>query len=112
MSEVRTGVLSHIPADASGISTNDHISSHEDDSSPIADMHPPFLKKGMLGEAVMKLQEMLIREDLHVAVDAVFGPETEAALKIFQADQGLTVDGEVGPATWEQFDDCGNPFVR
>jgi len=34
-------------------------------------------------------------------VDGVFGPKTEAAVKAFQTDQGLVVDGIVGRNTWK-----------
>lgn len=33
--------------------------------------------------------------------DAIFGPDTEAAVKQFQTDNGLTADGIVGPRTWD-----------
>ncbi|WP_236242240.1 peptidoglycan-binding protein [Streptomyces sp. CC228A] len=34
------------------------------------------------------------------AEDGIFGPTTEAAVKAFQKDVGLAVDGIVGPNTW------------
>jgi peptidoglycan hydrolase-like protein with peptidoglycan-binding domain len=47
------------------------------------------------GDAVKQLQIAL-----QVPADGVFGPETEAAVRRLQARHGLTVDGIVGPATW------------
>jgi len=54
-----------------------------------------LLKLGSEGEDVKKLQEKL-------GVDAIgkFGPKTEAAVKAWQAINGLTADGIVGDGTW------------
>jgi peptidoglycan hydrolase-like protein with peptidoglycan-binding domain len=56
-------------------------------------------KSGEGGEpsagAVARLQGAL-----HLPVDGIFGPETEAAVRRLQARNGLSVDGVVGPATW------------
>ena len=37
-------------------------------------------------------------------VDGNFGRATEAAVKAFQTDSGLKVDGIIGPATWAKLD--------
>jgi peptidoglycan hydrolase-like protein with peptidoglycan-binding domain len=47
------------------------------------------------GNPVTRLQEAL-----HISADGEFGPQTEAAVKQFQARNGLASDGVVGPATW------------
>ena len=41
-----------------------------------------------------------LQSALHVGADGDFGPETEAAVRRLQARHGLTVDGVVGPDTW------------
>lgn len=56
-----------------------------------------WLKKGSNSETVAYLQKFL-----GITVDGKFGPKTEAAVKKFQAANGLKVDGIVGPATWKK----------
>ncbi len=54
-----------------------------------------ILKLGSEGEDVKKLQ-------IKLGVDPIgkFGPKTDAAVKAWQAANGLAADGVVGPATW------------
>ena len=52
------------------------------------------VKRGDRGKAVESVQAAL-----GIAVDGVFGPQTERAVKRFQKRKGLTVDGVVGPET-------------
>ena len=47
-----------------------------------------ILKRGLAGEPVKVLQQKL-----GVPTDGEFGPGTEAALKKYQQENGLTVDG-------------------
>jgi Putative peptidoglycan binding domain/CHAP domain len=41
-----------------------------------------------------------------LAVDGIFGPNTENAVKDFQTKKGLSVDGIVGPHTWHTLGHC------
>jgi peptidoglycan hydrolase-like protein with peptidoglycan-binding domain len=70
-------------------------------------MTPPTLKKGSHGEAVVGLQEGLQSLGYDPgAVDGIFGPNTEQAVKAFQTDRGLTADGIVGPRTWAALEEA------
>ena len=51
---------------------------------------------------VRPLQQLLRARGQAVAVDGIFGPRTEAAVKAFQRSRGLGQDGIVGPRTWEK----------
>jgi peptidoglycan hydrolase-like protein with peptidoglycan-binding domain/GH24 family phage-related lysozyme (muramidase) len=52
------------------------------------------------GEEVQWLQNALARNGQSIVPDGVFGPQTEWAVKQFQAVNNLLADGVVGPATW------------
>ena len=67
------------------------------------DVSVPVLKQGMKGDYVKPLQILLNGRGYDCGkVDGSFGPATLAAVKLFQGDKGLTIDGSVGPKTWEK----------
>ena len=63
-----------------------------------------ILKKGSKGAEVKILQQKL-----NLMADGIFGPLTEEAVKEFQANNGLTVDGIVGQKTWDKLGVSYNP---
>jgi len=64
--------------------------------------HKPTLRLGSTGSAVRTLQTRLNVWNVlpHVAVDGEFGPAVKFAVEEFQAAEGLSAGGVVGPATW------------
>lgn len=59
------------------------------------------LRSGSKGNQVRTVQRVLNARGYNCGnVDGIFGGRTEAATKIFQTDNGLTVDGIVGKNTW------------
>jgi|GEM_PF-5690683 len=60
----------------------------------------PTLRRGDRGEAVSRLQQALAGAGFLDQVDGIFGPDTETAVKRFQADRGLREDGIAGSETW------------
>lgn len=63
----------------------------------------PTLQNGSSGTDVLRLQRILVMNKLldYTGIDGNFGAQTEAAVKAFQQSNGLTVDGIVGPLTWQ-----------
>lgn len=67
----------------------------------------PTLKRGATGEYVIELQTKLASLGYDIGsygIDGKFGKCTESAVKLFQANNGLVVDGVVGANTWGKLD--------
>lgn len=63
--------------------------------------YPGYLvQRGDRGPEVKVVQQMLTTFGWKISVDGDFGPQTEHAVRVFQKNHGLEVDGIVGPQTW------------
>jgi peptidoglycan hydrolase-like protein with peptidoglycan-binding domain len=60
----------------------------------------PLVRRGDQGHPVQTVQHLLRAHGQNVAVDGIFGPETEAGIRAVQSSRGLAADGIVGPQTW------------
>lgn len=63
----------------------------------------PTIRRGSKGEYVTLAQTMLMQRGYNLpkyGADGDFGSETETAVKQFQQDWGLAVDGVIGEKTW------------
>lgn len=71
-------------------------------AAPSAKPLHPVLRLGSKGGDVVTVQRALAvhGRSINLAVDGSFGPATEAAVKAFQREKGLTPDGIVGSASW------------
>ena len=69
-------------------------------SDNAADGPAPLLGRGSAGDAVRDLQQNLSALGYPLAVDGIFGKDTEKAVCAFQRDHGLDADGIVGPRTF------------
>lgn len=69
-----------------------------------ADPNTPLLARGESGSVVTALQKGLKKYSTPAtdpgAVDGDFGPQTETAVKAYQQDRSIQVDGIVGDQTW------------
>ena len=62
----------------------------------------PTIRRGSKGELVTQLQMLLAKDGSNLAIDGIFGPGTQSAVRAFQKKHGLEVDGIVGPKTWAE----------
>lgn len=70
------------------------------------------LRRGSTGPDVVECQQDLIQLNYDIGpagADGVYGRKTEAAVKAFQANSGLTADGICGPRTWAALDAAVGP---
>ena len=68
----------------------------------------PTLRTGSRGVYVRYMQQKLLSKLYPVgAIDGVFGPNTEAAVRDFQQENALVVDGIVGRNTWAKLTPIG-----
>lgn len=74
------------------------VDEHDDNDLDFDDMNFSVLKRGSRGEGVEILQK-----ELRISpCDGIFGLGTEKAVKKWQSENGLIVDGIVGPKTLER----------
>jgi peptidoglycan hydrolase-like protein with peptidoglycan-binding domain len=74
-----------------------------------ADNSNPTIRRGSTGNPVRRAQKRLTLGGYDTkGVDGIFGADTEAAVRRFQGDRRLTVDGIVGPRTWAEIDALGD----
>lgn len=79
---------------------------YSDNPQPVPETKPT-LRKGDKGAYVILAQTELINKGYSCGksgADGIFGSNTEAAVKAFQKDHGLKVDGIIGDATWNALD--------
>ena len=88
-----------------------------------------LIRRGDYSDDVRDIQQILKDRAYQITVDRDFGGGTEKVVKAFQQDNGLYVDGIVGPQTWDALhsvrefslardghklvrEDCPNFYVR
>ena len=86
--------------DADGIAGPTTLAVLYDNDAPSAAPADDTLEQGDSGDAVKALQKRLIELGyMNGTADGDFGSATKAAVKLFQKQAGLTVDGVAGPGT-------------
>jgi len=86
-----------------GSATNTARNNNKNDVWHVLDLVPidTVLRRGMNGDQVKTLQYLLSEAGHEVDIDGDFGASTEIALRRFQQQNDLTVDGRAGPKTVE-----------
>lgn len=104
-------IAQRTPGDGDGRAGFRSAAFREDARLRAARVNSPPVKMGERGPAVVLIQGALIDAGHELpnsmrdrAPDGIFGPETYRAVRSFQRDRGLTVDGQVGRNTVRQLD--------
>ena len=79
----------------------DKTAPKKEETKPVVITYPT-LRRGSKGDLVMQLQDLLSKDGSSLAVDGIFGPGTQSAVRAFQKKHCLVVDGIVGPKTWAE----------
>jgi murein L,D-transpeptidase YcbB/YkuD len=106
-----SGLFSQVIFKDKDYATGRRISGHQDhvhlgwkadgSSGSVTAPKSENLEEGSEGSLVIAIQSMLATMYKDLKVDGKFGAETEQAVKRFQAQAKLTVDGIVGKNTWK-----------
>ena len=59
----------------------------------------PVLAPGARGLDVKKVQALLVAFGYQLAIDGIYGPATDNAVRQFQSHHRIAVDGIAGPVT-------------
>ena len=90
-----------------GLDYKNAESAVSENSDPVQPAGKPTLRKGSKGQAVTELQTMLLKLGYDLGpcgIDGDFGKATEAAVRSFQSDHRLDVDGVVGSVTYGELE--------
>lgn len=85
--------------------------SDPDDGFPASPTWRPTIRKGNKGDVVRECQRILDKLGYNLGicgVDGDYGTATDAAVRAFQREHGLIVDGVCGPMTWDALDKAVN----
>jgi len=75
----------------------------------------PVIRMGSQGLSVAYCQNLLnarLSGQQPLWVDGIFGPKTDARVRMYQATRGLTVDGVVGQQTWGSLEAGPPPIMK
>jgi peptidoglycan hydrolase-like protein with peptidoglycan-binding domain len=100
---VGAGMAVAITAGPAALAADAAVSAH---STAAAQQLPaaliwPLVHEGDSGLRVNAIQMLLIQRHVELTVDGKFGPQTETAVKSYQASHGISPSGKVGAKTWE-----------
>ena len=89
---------------ADEVSTTEPAKDDDNQGFPTDTAWHPTIRRGSKGQDVVDCQTMLYKLGYGLGVwgiDGDYGAQTERAVKEFQSDHRLTVDGVCGPMTWD-----------